>query len=131
LRKRLLFPQLKREIVEHAKRSRAHDTVIEDKGFGTALLQQLRCENNAPAPRPVAFVPKQDKVSRLHAQSAIIEQGRVHLPNQAPWLDAFQSELAQFPHGKHDDQVDSMSQFLTWITERAKRSGSIQEIRMG
>ena len=120
VRKRLIFPELKREVVENAKLWRAADIVIEDKGSGTALLQQLGYENNAPAPRPVAFVPKQDKVTRLHAQSAVIEQGRVHLPERAPWLDALQSEIAQFPHGRHDDQVDSMSQFLNWITERER-----------
>lgn len=36
------------------------------------------------------------------------------LPKAAPWLDDFKSELLQFPNGRHDDQVDSMSQFLNW-----------------
>ncbi len=81
-------------------------------------------------PRPIGFNPQGDKVTRLHAQSAVIEQGRVHLPERAPWLDAFLSELAQFPQGKHDDQVDSMSQFLTWIAARANPSWSIFEVKM-
>ena len=36
------------------------------------------------------------------------------LPKSAPWLDEFRSELLQFPDGRHDDQVDSLSQFLNW-----------------
>jgi len=30
----------------------------------------------------------------------------------------FQREITLFPNGKHDDQVDSLSQFLKWLAER-------------
>ncbi len=39
------------------------------------------------------------------------------LPERAPWLQDFQTEILQFPAGKHDDQIDSLSQFLKWITK--------------
>ena len=42
----------------------------------------------------------------------------VYLPETAPWLAAFESEVAVFPNGKHDDQVDSMSQFLRALDYR-------------
>jgi phage terminase large subunit-like protein len=48
----------------------------------------------------------------LVAQSAKIEAGHVHVPKEAEWLDSFLLELLAFPHGRHDDQVDSVSQFL-------------------
>jgi predicted phage terminase large subunit-like protein len=48
-----------------------------------------------------------------------IEAGRVLLPAEAPWLDEFRTELLRFPQGRHDDQVDSLSQFLAWATEHA------------
>jgi phage terminase large subunit-like protein len=51
-------------------------------------------------------------------QSAKIEAGHVHLPRDADWLDSFLLELLAFPHGKHDDQVDSVSQFLMWAALR-------------
>ena len=44
----------------------------------------------------------------------------MHRPASASWLDDFRAELLQFPKGRHNDQVDSLSQFLAWI---AKRSG--------
>jgi predicted phage terminase large subunit-like protein len=50
------------------------------------------------------------------AQSAKIEAGHVHFPKQAEWLDNLLSELLAFPYGRHDDQVDSMSQFLKWAS---------------
>jgi hypothetical protein len=33
-------------------------------------------------------------------------------------LEAFRTELLAFPHGKHDDQVDSVSQFLGWVSKQ-------------
>lgn len=36
------------------------------------------------------------------------------LPTSAPWLRDFETELLSFPDGRHDDQVDTVSQFLTW-----------------
>ncbi len=46
---------------------------------------------------------------RMSAQSAKIEAGYVLLPERAPWLQDFQTEILQFPHGRHDDQVPSSS----------------------
>jgi predicted phage terminase large subunit-like protein len=50
------------------------------------------------------------------AQSARIEAGHVHLPREADWLDTLLHELLAFPNGRHDDQVDSVSQFLQWTS---------------
>jgi predicted phage terminase large subunit-like protein len=55
------------------------------------------------------------------AQTAKIEAGAVHLPWQATWLDDLRSELLAFPHGLHDDQVDSISQALNWISRPRRR----------
>ncbi len=62
-----------------------------------------------------------DKVMRMSAQIAKIEAGAVHLPRQAAWLDALKSELLAFPQGLHDDQVDSISQALNWISQPRRR----------
>jgi hypothetical protein len=52
---------------------------------------------------------------RLHAQTATIENGFVHIPETAPWLAEYLHELTVFPKGKHDDQADSTAQFLDWF----------------
>ncbi len=48
----------------------------------------------------------------MSIQSPKIEAGHVRLPVSASWKEAFITEVAAFPNGKHDDQVDSMSQAL-------------------
>ena len=76
---------------------------------------------------PIGILPEGDKITRMSAQSAKIEARQVYLPKQAPWLGDLQSELLQFPKSRHDDQVDSISQFLNWIERRQGNEWSVEE----
>jgi predicted phage terminase large subunit-like protein len=67
---------------------------------------------------PIAVQPDADKATRMMTQTSLIEAGQVLLPKEAPWLADFQHELVTFPNGRHDDQVDSVSQFLNWAKNR-------------
>ena len=122
VRERFDYPDLKRRVVAEAGKHNANVVLIEDKSSGTNLIQDLRHENKV---RPIAITPDADKITRMAAQSAKIEAGYVHLPEQAPWLADFMTEFLQFPYGRHDDQVDSVSQFLSWVT----RPRSVPRIR--
>jgi hypothetical protein len=64
---------------------------------------------------PATYQPAGDKTMRMHAQTAVIENGFVHIPETAPWLAEYLHELAVFPNGKHDDRADSTPQFLDWF----------------
>ena len=90
--------------------------MIEDKASGTQLIQELV---GAGMHGVTAYKPTGDKVMRLHAQTATIENGFVHLPRDAPWLEGYVHELLTFPNGRHDDQVDSTAQALDWFRQRA------------
>ena len=105
-RVRLEFPALKQLIKSHGVK--ADVIFIEDAGSGIALIQQLQHEDYYP----LHAKPRGDKITRMVAQTAPIDAGAVFLPTHAPWLSVFQNEVSVFPNGKHDDQVDSMSQFL-------------------
>ena len=39
---------------------------------------------------------------RMHAQTAVIENGFVHVAETAPWLAEYLHDLAVFPNGKHE-----------------------------
>ena len=54
-------------------------------------------------------------------QTVKIEAGHVFLPEKASWLSDFKDEVLQFPNGKFDDQIDSMSQFLGWVRPSQNR----------
>jgi predicted phage terminase large subunit-like protein len=115
LRVRLDYPALKKRIVAHAGRFEADAVLIEDKGSGTSLIQDLRDEGTL---RPIAVVPEGDKILRLQRHSATIEAGHVFLPSTADWLGEFKNELLLFPNSRFDDQVDSLSQYLAWRDDR-------------
>jgi hypothetical protein len=46
----------------------------------------------------------------MHAQTAMIENGFVHLPKDAAWLPEYLHELTAFPKGKHDVQPVSRTE---------------------
>ncbi len=51
---------------------------------------------------------------RMQAQTATIEAGRVRVPREARWVPDYLHELAVFPRGRHDDQVDPSAQALAF-----------------
>ena len=108
-RKRLQYPDLKRAVIRQAEIHDATLVLIEDAASGIALLQDLP----ASGVRGLRGIkPLRDKQTRMSNVSDLIEGGRVHIPESAPWLDEFIYECTAFPKGRHCDQVDSMSQAL-------------------
>ena len=101
------YPELKRAVCEQCKAFSASVVLIEDKASGTRLIQELIAYGCHGVTR---YQPDCDKIMRLHAQTAMIENGFVHIPESAPWLAEYLHEMTVFPNGKHDDQVDSTAQ---------------------
>jgi predicted phage terminase large subunit-like protein len=116
-RKRLEFPDLRRAVIDRQQRYNANTVLIEDKASGIQLIQDLRKQIHAHI---VAISPENDKKSRMMAQTATLEDGRVLLPKEASWLTDFLHEMTVFPYGKFDDQADSVSQFLNWQWNRER-----------
>src|SRR5258706_8017745 len=111
-RKRIGFPELKRAVREQAEAFDAKTILVEDKASGTQLLQDLISEGMHSVQR---YEPGMEKIMRMHSVTSTIENGFVHLPDKAAWLAEYIHELATFPKGKFDDQVDSTSQALDWF----------------
>lgn len=126
-RQKLNYPDLKRAIISQAQMHNAGTILIEDKASGTQLIQDLQSEfvNGVTAYTPP---PGSDKIMRLRAQTAMIENGRVFLPRTAPWLADYIHEIITFPGSRYDDQVDSTTQFLDYIS---KDSGLDVWIKLG
>lgn len=120
VRAKLDFPSLKNRVIDEADRHRADLVLIEDKGSGIGLLQELQASGfwKGKAVQPVA-----DKVTRLAGVSAMIEGGCMYLPQNAQWLEDYVHELCGFPGLRHDDQVDSTSQALAWFREEGNPGG--------
>jgi predicted phage terminase large subunit-like protein len=122
-RKRLLYPELKR-IIARQSLERSATILIEDKVSGSSVAQDLRHDGIGV----VRIRPEANKTYRASIASDQIEANNVYLPVEAPWLDDFLAEVAAFPNGRHDDQVDSMSQAIIW---NQKKMSSFDAVLVG
>lgn len=121
-REKLNYPELKRAVKRLAQAHRATVVLVEDKASGTQLIQEL-VGDGLHIVKPVK--PESDKVMRLNAQTATIENGFVYLPEDAPWLAEYLHELTTFPSSKYNDQADSTSQALAFINQTGQESNVI------
>jgi predicted phage terminase large subunit-like protein len=107
-RGRVDYPTLKMKVEELAKKWRTGQVLIEEAGTAIGLLQELRYR----VPGVTGIKPDRDKETRMSIASAKFEARQVHFPERASWLPELEAELFSFPGGRHDDQVDSISQAL-------------------
>lgn len=98
-------PDQKPLMKEMVYRYRPKFQAIEDKTFGTNLIQE--CKREGMSIRPIKV--DKDKVTRSLVIAARYEVGKVWHRQDAPWLTDYEDELLSFPRGKNDDQVDTAS----------------------
>lgn len=95
--------------------------LIEDKGSGQSLIQDLKHSNY---PNVIPFNPEGSKQARMEsgvqALKMIMESGNFYLPKNAPWLPAYENELLLFPNTKHDDQVDATTAFMIYYMQNLR-----------
>jgi len=112
VRGRFPFDALKQKVMEVKRRHSSHRSptlLIEDSPISRGLIQSLREKSI----NVTVYKPDTDKRSRVIAQSDLFQGGSVRFPRKAPWLEDFTAELLAFP-GRHDDQVDALTQGLAW-----------------
>jgi predicted phage terminase large subunit-like protein len=110
-RKRIGFELLVERLNALASSYRADSILIERSGIGISLIDHLTKQQQ----HAIQWIaPKENKETRLLKVLPQIETGAMSIPAAAPWLDVFRSELQAFPNGLHDDQVDALSQFLSY-----------------
>ena len=103
-RKRVEFPDLKRDVIAEYNEFEPDGVLIEKKASGAPLIYELRAMGI-----PVQeFTPGkgQDKIARLNSVSDIIASGKVWVP-RTRWAEELVDEVAAFPSGEHDDLVDA------------------------
>jgi predicted phage terminase large subunit-like protein len=116
IRGKFPFDRLKDKIIAVKERyGKTASLVIEERAISHGLIQALREKHISV----IDYKPKGDKLERLISQIDLFVGGSILLPKDAPWLEAFVAELLSFP-GRHDDQVDALTQGLAWRREAWK-----------
>ena len=118
-RQRLTFPSLCDAVETQVKKHAPNAILIEEHANGIPLIDECRRRGMSVI---IARRPTKDKRTRMDGETPKLAAGCFSLPRLAPWLNDFLPEYLSFPGGKHDDQIDALSQFLNWRTEEDKRS---------
>jgi predicted phage terminase large subunit-like protein len=107
LKGRWEFPELRRRALQQYKYWQPETVIVEAKASGLPLLYELR-QMDIPV---VSFTPSKgnDKHSRINAVAPMFESGMIWAPDQK-FAEEVIEECAAFPHGDHDDLVDTMTQ---------------------
>lgn len=124
-RDRVEYPQLRQQASIQYLKWRPNIILIEDRDTGQALLQSLQQETMYPL---LPVYPDLDKVIRAQAVSPMQVSERLFLPDPTvagnEWVGDFIDNGAMFPNTKYKDDIDAMSQALTFIMTMAT-SGQI------
>ena len=106
---------LANQMQEMYQNFKCNHLIVEDSSISTHLLQYIQGKLNL---YPIKYKPQADKITRANNASLFISSGRVLLRRNAAWLDDFKSEINAFPNGKHDDQVDALTQLIGVINNK-------------
>ncbi len=101
--------------------------LIELKANGAAIIEELTLIMSEDkiigvdgVPVSIAIEPVNPdggKESRAAAMMPAVQGGMVYLLEGAHWLEPFLGEVCVFPNSKRDDQVDAVSQLMTYYRE--------------
>ena len=120
-RERVEFPQLLLQAKIQYLKHRPNALLIEDRDSGQALIQTLE-QDTMPYPI-IPIYPDLDKIIRAQAVSPWHEAGRVWVPDpkipENLWVSDLIDNCATFPNSLYKDEIDSMSQALTYIMTMA------------
>lgn len=134
-RKRLEFNDLIQEVINTCTRDKRNvrgprfnvdRVIVEAKASGMSVAQELRrlCALTGQfGVEMIKLKGSMDKVSRLHSIQHLFAEGMVHAPYLVEANDWREfsgmviDEIAIFPHGSHDDLVDSTSMALRYLRD--------------
>ena len=119
VKERYEFPELRRVALDQYKYWKPEMVIIEAKASGLPLTYELR-QMDIPVQ---TFTPSKgnDKHVRVNTCAPLFESGMIWAPDQK-FAEEVIEECAAFPHGDHDDLVDSM----TMAVMRFRQGGFIQ-----
>lgn len=114
LRRRMEGPDLPKIAARVYEAYKPAYFAVEQVGFQLSTVQDMRrgaAWEKPPRPSlPVkGLLPEGDKVTRALSLAAAMSGAHIYIPENSPWEATLVAEMALFPKGAHDDQVDVLS----------------------
>jgi hypothetical protein len=118
---RLELHDLVEKVAKLCRDMKVDQLLIENKAAGHSVAQEIRRMYGYEKFGVHMFDPKsQDKIARLYSVQHLFAEGLVFAPIKQ-WSEMVISQVGQFPKGKHDDLVDTVSMAMRHLRD----SGSI------
>ena len=109
---RLEIHELVEKVATNCRGMKVDKLVIENKAAGHSVSQELRRLYGNEKFAVQLYDPKSiDKLSRLYSIQHLFSDGMVYAPDRA-WAEMTITQVGQFPKGRHDDIVDTVSQAI-------------------
>ena len=112
VRMQIELPDVREAIITQDTVDQPALIVMDGNGIGLGVVQDLKRRGKKNILQGGAMERSNAeglKAERLRLAMMNLYDGRIRIPNVMVGLDGLLSELALFPDGKHDDQVDALS----------------------
>ena len=114
---RLEIHDLVTKVAKDCKAFKVDKLLIENKASGISVSQEIKRMYSGENFAVQLHDPKSvDKLSRLYSVQHLFSEGMIYTPDKA-WSDMVIKQVGQFPKGKHDDLVDTVSMSLRHLRE--------------
>jgi predicted phage terminase large subunit-like protein len=114
---RLEFHDLVEKVQETMEGYGVEKLLIESKASGHSVAQEIRRLYGHEDFAVQLIDPKgYDKQARLYSIQHLFAEGLIYAPDRQ-WAEAVINQAAQFPRGKHDDLVDTVSMALKYLRD--------------
>jgi predicted phage terminase large subunit-like protein len=114
---RLELHELVEKVAKTAKSLKIDKLIIENKAAGISVAQEIRrLYGHEDFAVQLSDPKSQDKLSRLYSIQHLFAEGMIYTPDRV-WADMVMTQVGQFPKGKHDDLVDTVSMALRHLRE--------------
>jgi predicted phage terminase large subunit-like protein len=105
------------KVVQTCKQFKVDVVLIENKAAGYSVAQEMKRLFGYEKFGIQMYDPKsQDKLARLYSVQHLFAEGLVYAPVRQ-WSEMVITQCGQFPKGKHDDLVDTVSMAMRHLRD--------------
>ena len=114
---RLEFHDLVEKVAKTCKALKVDKLLVENKAAGISVSQELRrLYGNEGFAVQLSDPKSMDKLARLYSVQHLFAEGMVYAPDKV-WAEQVITQVGQFPKGKHDDLVDTVSMSIRHLRD--------------
>ena len=125
---RLEFHDLVEKVAKTCKALRVDKLLVENKAAGISVSQELRRLYGYEGFAVQLSDPKSmDKLARLYSVQHLFAEKMVYAPDKQ-WAEEVITQVGQFPKGKHDDLVDTVSMSIRHLRDIGLLTRSAERI---